>query len=270
MKSRSWISVAAELAVFFLLEAASLYMISNNGDLQKNAVARAIHNVSGTLWGGINSTASYFSLAKENQRLAEENSKLTALVLDREAALADIHTDTMAFPAKARGFEYINAQVVKSSHAKKHNYFIINRGYLDGVKEKSGVVTSDGVVGIVDAVSAHHAYAFSFFNTEVSISARIGHEGAMGPMIWDGIHSNRAILKEIPLQFKYHEGDTVYTSGNSLLFPPDLPLGVAGKARIVNGATNDIEITLFRDYSAVRYVTVVHNLSFDEIEEFGK
>ena len=60
----------------------------------------------------------------------------------------------------------------------------------------------------------------------------------------------------------------MYTSGHSLLFPPDIPLGVAGGSRVINGATNEITVTLFQDFSSVRYVTVVHNDSFDEIEGF--
>ena len=74
--------------------------------------------------------------------------------------------------------------------------------------------------------------------------------------------------KEIPLQYHYNVGDTVYTSGHSLLFPPDIPLGIAGEARVVNGATNEIKVTLFQDFSAVRYVMVVHNDALDEIEGF--
>lgn len=37
---------------------------------------------------------------------------------------------------------------------------------------------------------------------------------------------------------------------------------------MVNGATNQIAVSLFQDFSAIRYVTVVHNNSYDEIEEF--
>ena len=45
-------------------------------------------------------------------------------------------------------------------------------------------------------------------------------------------------------------------------------MGVAGDSRIINGATNEISVTLFQDFSAIRYVSVVHNTAFDEIEEF--
>ena len=88
-----------------------------------------------------------------------------------------------------------------------------------------------------------------------------------GLLVWKG-RGNRALLKELPLQYNYTPGDTVYTSGHSLLFPPDIPLGIAGEARIANGSTHVLEVSLFQDFSAVRYVTVVHNNSFDEIQQF--
>ena len=86
--------------------------------------------------------------------------------------------------------------------------------------------------------------------------------------MWDGVSSGKALIKEIPLQYKYQPGDTVYTSGHSLVFPPDIPLGIAGGSRVINGATNEIEVNLFQDFSSIRYVTVVHNNSFDEIQQF--
>ena len=110
---------------------------------------------------------------------------------------------------------------------------------------------------------------FSFQNSEVSISARLGDEGSNGILVWDGVSSNGAILKEVPLQYRYHHGDTVYTSGHSIMFPPDIPIGIVGDSKIVNGATNEIAVTLFQDFSTVRYVTVVHNNELNEMEEFA-
>jgi rod shape-determining protein MreC len=62
-------------------------------------------------------------------------------------------------------------------------------------------------------------------------------------------------------------GDTVYTSGFSSIFPPDIPLGVTGESRIVNGATSEIKVRLFEDFSALRHVTIVENLGREEIKE---
>ena len=270
MRMRSWIPTLINLAVFIVLEAASVHFMSNSGELQKAWVAKTAHTVTGTFWNGARSIGEYFSLKGTNRRLASENSALLAELGRTREMLLRARVDTMKYGSSSRGFDYLPAEVVRISRNRQHNYIIINRGFEDGVKEKSGVITSEGVVGIVEAVSAHYSFAFAFLNSDISISARLGGEqGAVGPLVWDGRHSNRAILKEIPLQYRFSPGDTVYTSGHSLMFPADIPLGTAGESRIVNGATNEIQVSLFQDFKSLRFVSIVHNKSLQEIEEAG-
>lgn len=270
MRRRSWLPVAINLAVFILLEAASLNILSRNGELQRVWLAQKSHAVMGVVWGCTQTVKEYFALSKRNKELAAENFRLQEELAKSREALHQAHIDETTIPISCYGFRATPAEVVKMSRNKQHNYLILNRGFEDGIQEKSGVITSNGVVGIIDAVSAHHSFAFSFQNSGISISARLGgEEGAVGPLVWDGKHRDKAILKEIPLQYKFAPGDTVYTSGHSLMFPADIPLGTVGKARMVNGATNEIEITLFQDFSRIRYVAVVHNLELEEIEEAG-
>jgi rod shape-determining protein MreC len=85
-------------------------------------------------------------------------------------------------------------------------------------------------------------------------------------MNWDGKSQNKALLKEIPHHIDLADGDTVYTSGYSSMFPADIPLGITGASKIVNGATYEIEISLFEDMSSLRYAIIVDNLDDDEIE----
>ena len=266
-KRTSWFTSLVNVVIFIGLEMAAFYMVSHNAPLQRTWAAKTAHVFMAKVWGGTYNIGHYFSLRRDNEALAQENFALTRELLAARDSLRAAYTQSAAIPP-VPGFTALPAEAVTQSRNGQHNYLVLNKGYEDGVQEKSGVITRNGVVGIVDAVSAHHAFAFSFRNNDISISARLGHSGGSGLLVWDGTSSNRAILKEIPLQHKYNPGDTVYTSGHSLMFPPDIPLGVAGDAHVVNGATNEIEVSLFQDFSAIRYVTVVHNNSFDEIEEF--
>lgn len=269
MKRRTLLPTILCFAVFILLEIASLIMLSRGSQMQHLWISRGAHRFMGTVWGSTQQVKGFFALGKTNKALAQENFDLQQELFRTRELLRQAAVDTMKMSVRRQpAFSFCNAEVVKVSRHKQHNYLILNRGYEDGVQEKSGIISRSGVVGIVDAVSAHHSYALSFQNSDVSISARLGEEGGTGLLVWDGIHSRGALLKEIPLQYKYQIGDTVFTSGHSLLFPPDIPLGIAGKARTVNGSTNEIEITLFQDFSAIRYVSVVHNNAFEEIQEF--
>ena len=252
-------------AIFILMEVAALHFLSDSGSMQRIWIARISHGVERGIWGWTEGVRYYFSLDEQNRALAEENLKLRDALnrytdLDSEADL-----DAILSQLPPSGFDYICAKVTKMSGNKQHNYLIIDKGSDDGVAVQDGIVTSCGVVGIVEAVGDHYAYAISLRNKEMSISARLGLSGASGPMSWDGRSARGAILREIPLQYRFEAGDTVYTSGHSSIFPPDIPLGVTGKAKIVNGATWEIEVEMFQDYSTLKYVAVVQNTGEAEI-----
>ena len=259
-------------AVFILLEIAALGMLRHGDSLQDLFISRAAHGFLGYFWGVSENIADYASLRTENRHLAEEILRLTETItrLEEEAAAAAAR-DSADYTTAWRGkYEFIPAEVIKNSVNKQHNYLIIGKGSDDGVRPQTGIITSRGVIGIVDAVSRHYSYAISFLNSDSSISARIGKDGAAGPMAWDGKGSGNALLREIPLQVKFEEGDTVYTSGFSTIFPPDIPIGRITGSRIVNGATFEIKVSLFQDFSSVRHVCLVRNRDLDEIMSLEK
>lgn len=268
-KERSVVRNIITVAVFIILEIASVLMLSRNNQIQRLWIARISHGFMARTWGASQSVSNYFSLKRQNDELALENDRLQKLVRGYELAARE--ADPASKPVLAdNGFNYIPATIIKSSTNTQHNYLIIDKGSEDGVTRNSGIITDKGVIGIVDAVSSHYSYAISFLNTELFISARLGNSGAVGPLAWDGTGSDRAILKEIPLQFKFAPGDTVYTSGYSTIFPPDIPIGVAGESKIINGATNEIKVDLFQNHKALKYVTIVSNTRAAEIEAIEK
>jgi len=255
-------------AIFIILEIAALNMLKNNGALQGMWMSRGAQNVMGFIWGGSQKISDYFSLQEKNDALAQENFELR-LRLEKIQAMITYNEEAqmMLSGNTAGGYRYLPAEIVKISNDSQHNYMIIGKGYEDGVSEGSGVITGKGAVGIIDAVSRRHSYARSFRNHEMNISARLGKEGAVGPLSWDGISGDSAILKEIPHHMEFEKGDTVYTSGYSSIFPPDIPLGEVGEAKIVNGATYEIKVRLFEDFGALRYVTIVENMGKEEMME---
>lgn len=252
-------------AVFILLETAAIVMLNHNNSMQRLWTMRLSHGFMAKTWGFTQKVRGYFSLAGQNEELALENHRLRVMIREYEdaAKAADISLQSVA---RDDGFVYTPAQIIKSGTNSQHNYLILDKGSEDGIVQNSGIISSKGVIGIVDAVSRHYSYAISFLNTEVNISSRLGGTGAVGPLAWDGKNTDGAILKEIPLQYRYSPGDTVYTSGYSVIFPPDIPLGTAGDASIINGATNEITVNLFQDYTALKFVTIVRNTRAAEIE----
>ncbi len=243
-------------------------MLKNNGTLQNIWISKGAHTVSGILWGGSQEVKNYFSLKKRNETLARDNHELRVRIAELEEMIGenpglnnpDLHDGIVG------DFRYTPANIVKISNNTQHNYIIIGKGSEDGITNGSGIITGKGAIGVIDAVGNRFSYARSFKNHDMNISARLGRDGAVGPMAWDGHSSNKAVLKEIPHHVEFSPGDTVYTSGYSSIFPPDIPLGTTGKSNIVNGATYEIEISLFEDFGALRHVTIVENLGRGEIK----
>ena len=238
-------------------------MLNNNSQLQNAWFSRGSHAFMGSVWGFTQNIKDYFSLRTANDELALENHELRTM-LARFEGMADDEASSQI--DKVGNFKYSPATIVKISNNTQHNYFIVGKGSKDGITVGSGVITGKGAVGVIDAVSENFSYARSFRNFGMSISSRIGRMGSVGPMEWDGRSRNKAILKEIPHHMEFHEGDTVFTSGYSSIFPADIPLGIVGASRIVNGATYEIDVELFEDFGALRYVTIVDNAAFEEIK----
>ena len=242
-------------------------MLRNNGPLQNLWFSKGMQAISGSLWGFTQDVRHYFSLKKTNDELALENHGLRVRLAEMEAKVGLQESITiLPEDGTAGNFRYIPANIVKISNNTQHNYMIIGKGSDDGVSKGAGVITGKGAIGVIDAVSRNYSYARSFKNNKMNISARLGKKGAVGPMAWDGFSSSRAILSEIPHHVVFEKGDTIFTSGYSSIFPPDIPLGTAGEAKVVNGATYDIEVNLFEDFGALRYVTIVENIGKEEIE----
>ena len=233
-------------AIFIALEIAALAMLRNNGQLQNLWISKGIHGFMSGVWGCTEDIRHYFSLKKENEALAGMVFRQAqALRLYREQTGRDIPSDT-TFDTVGN-FRYIPASVSKTTRNSQHNYIIIDKlGLVDNMFS----MILPGLGGV-----------FGVF------MLRQFMRGPVGALSWDGIHSNGAVLREIPLHIRLNEGDTVYTSGFSSLFPPDIPLGTTGEYVVENGATYEVKIRLFEDFSSVRYVTVVSNTDREEITE---
>lgn len=268
-RSRRTYLIIIDAVIFVLLEVAALSMLNHRGSLQHIWLSKASHAFMATVWGGSESIKRYVSLDRVNEELARENFELRERLSIYESAQGAQTADSLTHEAMTvtgiSDFTFTPATIVKISRNRAHNYFIVNKGSEDGVRPQSGVITTSGVVGIIDAVDKHYSYGLAFLNSDISVSSRIGRDGPVGRMMWDGISSDRGVLKDIPLQNKFEPGDTVWTSGFSAIFPPDIPLGIIESSKIVGGAVYEISVGLSQNFRSLRYVTIVDNSGKDEM-----
>ena len=139
----------------------------------------------------------------------------------------------------------------------------------DGITEDMGVVTAEGVVGIIRSVGENYSVALSFLNPTQQISAKLGRKNAFGILSWDGKSANGALLTDIQQHIEINNGDTVYTSGHSAIFPADIPLGVVKESKLTSGLHKSAKVELFQDYTLLDYVFVVRNRDMVEIDSLS-
>jgi len=240
-------------------------LLRSGSPLQDIWVNRASHRVMAFLWGSGETVRSRMQLEEMNEALLAENTRLQERLRGYEAqeerqAEWDHLPDSLP-----NTYRYTPATVVKMSRNRTHNYIILNKGSEDGIRPQSGIISDRGVVGVVEAVGKHYSYGLTLMNPALSVGARLGSTSLVAPLSWDGHNSDRAILRDLPAHQTIAPGDTVRTSGFSTIFPPDIPIGVTGDSRIVNGSTREVTIELFQDFSRLRYVTIAENLGRTEI-----
>lgn len=248
-------------AIFIALEVAALAMLRNASEVQNNWISRGADSFNACVWGSWEKVRGYFGLRRVNDSLAVENFRLRQQLARLDSSL--YMPEDLSIVGS---FHSIPARIVRHNSNSQHNVLLLDRGGIDNVIAGSGVVSEKGVVGIIDAVSEHYAHVLSFCNSSTVVSARVGRNGAVGQMRWDGISSTGAVLSEIPPYEGMMPGDTVFTSGFSSIFPADIPLGLTGESKLVNGATLVIKVRLFEDIRRLRYVTIVSNNDRAEIE----
>tara|TARA_B100000508_G_C11465858_1_gene282512 strand:- start:59154 stop:59777 length:624 start_codon:yes stop_codon:yes gene_type:complete len=165
-------------------------------------------------------------------------------------------------------FERIPATVINSSYSHKNNYFTINAGSNKGIKKKMGVISPEGVVGIVYDVSSHYAVVKSILTTSINISAFVEGSNAYGLIKYLENDPRRVNLTGVSNDIKIKKGARVFARGSGGYFPNGARIGTVEKLEPIEGKPMwDITVRLSQDMRKLRYVYVVKNIFQEELNE---
>jgi len=251
--------------LFVFLEVVSISMIVKYNNYQHVKFLNSSNRITGSIYSGYWSVAEYFTLKRINNELAEENAKLRSQLMREE--LSKIGNEAPEQDSLYRqNFFFVTAKVINNSVNRAHNYILLNKGSRYGIKPDMGVVSSDGVVGVVTHVSENYCTVISILNNRLKISAKIKRNNYFGSLTWDGDDYRKAELDEIPFHVDVAKGDTIVTSGYSAIFPEGLMLGTVSDYSL-HGGSNFYKITvnLSVDFKNLVYVDVIQNKTRDEI-----
>lgn len=250
--------------LFVVLEILCFSLIVKYNQRQSEIYVNTVNNFTGYLQAKAASTLQYFKLYDENKRLEREN----ALLYDRLANVGinlPKPLDTVWADSLKSKYAFTGARIIRNSVNQHHNYITLDKGSKDGVVPHSGVVTENGVVGIVRKVSEHYSVAMSILHRQTRISARLKHKGYFGPLVWEGDDIHTFKLTDISKDKSVAKGDTVETSGYSAIFPEGIMLGVVEKFWLEPGSNYfSIQVKSSLDLSNLQHVYIVRNLRKNE------
>lgn len=257
------------LFVFFvMLLMASVYFMATRSDFHKNAIGVKSMAVNGYLSEKVSGVKHFWNLPEENSALLAENARLKNQLAQRSVyTVTSDSLKTRIDSVYRQKFTYLPAEVIDYSLRKKDNYFLINKGKKDGVKEDMAVLSPYGVVGAVLSASENYSSVISVLHSQTNIKARVKGLEYFGIVVWPGDDHRELSLTEIPKYLKVEVGDTVMTAGASAAYPEGIPIGKV-TTLTPNDDTGDFEITVttFDDLATVRGVYVVENLHKLEID----
>lgn len=251
--------------LFVLLEIVCLYLIVNYNQSQSEIWVNSSNILTGSMYEQYNNFTSFLSLRDEMEKLAEENAALRSTLLSKDFKARQ--QDSIV----ASNFEFIPALIVSNSTQSLNNKIILNKGEHQGIKKGMGVISSDGVIGVVLHTSENYSTVLSILNIRTKVSGLIKRTGTLGDVTWRGKNPAIVELNSIPQYVPVVIGDTVVTSGYSTVFPKGQKIGL-----IENVSDNprtgyfDIDVSIFADLSSLAQVYVVKNIIFDKIKEFEK
>jgi rod shape-determining protein MreC len=170
-------------------------------------------------------------LTQLNAQLEAEVSRLQSQIIELQQQNSELQvlSALLDFARTHSENEYITAAVIGRDISPFLHYVIINRGSDDGLRRGMPVVSSQGLVGRVAAVTADGARVQLITDPDTAINVRIQPSGAEG--LLQGSITGDITVAAIPQDASIQTGDLILTSGLGGNFPPDMLIGQVSGVR---------------------------------------
>ncbi|MBC2837786.1 rod shape-determining protein MreC [Robiginitalea sp. SC105] len=246
--------------LFLFLLAFSLLLTVQNNALHRARFFNSSNWLSGTVYSASNSVTGYFGLRRENEKLLQENRRLRSLLFNSRKQ------DSMELDTSRLDYRVMTATIIKNSYTDANNYITIDKGRADSVNQDMGVITSRGILGIVEMTSKNYASVQSILNTKSNINAKIAGTDYFGSLTWNRKNHQLVQLEDIPRLVPLREGDTIVTGAMSSIFPENIPIGtIEGFSLTESQSFYQIDVRLFNDMTNLKQVYLIRNRDRDEI-----
>ncbi len=202
------------------------------------------------------------SLSARNAELENEVSQLQAQViqLKQQVSQTEVLYSLLDFARQRPENKYVAASVIGRDPSPFLHYVIIDHGSDDGIQYGMPVVTQQGLVGRVDAVTASAARIQLITDPSSSINIRLESAGVEG--IAAGSVTGDISLEMVGLSVNLNAGDLVLTSGLGGDFPADILVGqLLAPSHEQNSLFQSAAIQPVVDFAKLRAVLVITNFT---------
>ncbi len=246
--------------LFVFLECIAFILMINSQNYQGAVIINSTNQLTGSVNSIYSNITDYFSLRKSNKELLDENT----LLLNKQQNSAKA-SDT-GFHYRDSVYKYIGAKVISSSTHKRNNYIMLDRGRKHGIELDMGVVSANGLIGSVIGVSENFCSVMSVLHKDSKTSARIKKNNQLVNVVWKEIDYQHGKIEDIPTHLQLFSGDTIITSGNSLIFPEGILIGTVTEYYTEIGKSlNSASIRFASDFNALYHVYIIKNLNREEL-----
>jgi rod shape-determining protein MreC len=185
-------------------------------------------------------------LESENSRLKIQNIELQQSVLE-----AQVLATLVDYARTSSENQYTAASVIGFDASPFLRYIIINRGSDDGLRTGMPVVTNQGLVGRIAAVTSQASRVQLITDSGSYVNARLQQADEDG--ILQGQLNGDLVINSIPQNAKIQVGELVVTSGLGGNFPPNLVLG-------------QVTSVIKRDFDLFQSANVQPSVDFSQLE----
>ena len=215
----------------------------------------------------------YFQLKKTNDSLVAANEKLYNKLASNfnipdsgsKEVIDSIRIDSIL---QYRKFNYMTAKVVSNSVTSPSNFLVLQSVNTSLMRVGMGVVDpNNAVVGVITDVSDEFAVVMSLLHKDSRISGKLLKTGETGTIIWDGKYPNLVTLTGIPKSTKVAKGDSIITSGFSIIFPKGLMLGRVEEVYLEKPTNNyKINVRTTSNFYNLEYAYVINSTQQPHID----
>lgn len=169
--------------------------------------------------------------------------------------------------SKRKLFDAIPAEVVYNTSFKANNVFVINKGKTHGIRKNMGVISSQGLAGLVLNASENYATVMSLLNSNMTVIPKINGQEYYTKLEWKNDMPNTMSISGINKLEKIAIGDLVQTGKSSLLFPEGIIIGhILELETLSNSQYFKTRIQTATNFRDLDYVYVLVNKDAAELE----